>query len=82
MLVLGRDAEEQIDDVHHLFGAVEWVTIFFLVGLFIVVSGIEHAGLLEIPTSRVISATGGDMSITAIVIFIQRTFLSAIVAPP
>ena len=37
---LGRDAEQQTDDVHHTFGEVEWVTIFFFVGLFIVVSGI------------------------------------------
>ena len=36
-----RDAEEQTESVHQSFGEVEWVTIFFFVGLFIVVSGIE-----------------------------------------
>ena len=76
---MGRDAEEQTEDVHHSFGEVEWVTIFFFVGLFIVVSGIEHAGLLEILANWVISVTEGDMTVTAIMIIWVSAVASAVV---
>jgi len=76
---IGRAAEEQTEDVHHSFGEVEWVTIFFFVGLFIVVSGIEHAGLLETLANLVIGLTGGDMTITAIAIIWVSAIASAVV---
>ena len=76
---LGRDAEEQTEDVHQSFGEVEWVTIFFFVGLFIVVAGIEHAGLLSILANWVIDFTGGDMTITAIMILWVSAVASAVV---
>ncbi len=76
---LGRDAEEQTEDVHQSFGEVEWVTIFFFVGLFIVVAGIEHAGLLGILANWVIDFTGGDMTTTAIMILWVSAVASAVV---
>jgi len=76
---IGRTAEEQTEDVHHSFGEVEWVTIFFFVGLFIVVSGIEHAGLLEMLANWVIGLTGGDMTVTAIAIIWVSAIASAVV---
>ncbi len=76
---LGRDAEEQTEDVHHSFAEVEWVTIFFFVGLFIVVSGIEHAGLLQMLGDWVIELTGGDMTVTAIAILWVSAIASALV---
>ena len=76
---IGRDAEEQTEDVHHSFGEVEWVTIFFFVGLFIVVSGIEHAGLLDILANWVIGVTGGDLTITALMIVWVSAVASAVV---
>lgn len=76
---LGRDAEEQTEDVHKSFGEVEWVTIFFFVGLFIVVAGIEHAGLLAILGEWLIRLTGGDMTATAMAILWVSAVASAIV---
>jgi Na+/H+ antiporter NhaD/arsenite permease-like protein len=38
--------ETQSANVHKTFGDVEWITIFFFVGLFIVVHGVEVGGLL------------------------------------
>ena len=76
---IGREAEEQSEDVHHSFGEVEWVTIFFFVGLFIVVSGIEHTGLLEMLANWVLGLTGGDMTVTAIAIIWVSAIASAIV---
>jgi len=76
---LGRDAEEQTEDVHGSFGEVEWVTIFFFVGLFIVVAGIEHAGLLNMLANWVVDFTGGDMTITALMILWVSALASAVV---
>jgi len=76
---LGEKPEEQTEDVHRSFAEVEWVTIFFFVGLFIVVSGIEHAGLLEILANWVLELTGGDMTITAIAIIWVSAIASTVV---
>ena len=76
---LGRDAEEQTEDVHGSFGEVEWVTIFFFVGLFIVVAGIEHAGLLNMLANWVVDFTGGDMTVTALMILWVSAVASAVV---
>jgi Na+/H+ antiporter NhaD/arsenite permease-like protein len=76
---LGSDAESQSEHVHHSFGEVEWITIFFFVGLFIVVHGIDHAGLLEILANQVVSATGGDMATTAMAVTWVSAIFSAIV---
>jgi len=76
---IGDSSEEQSENVHKSFGEVEWVTIFFFVGLFILVHGIEHAGLLEIMANRVLALTGGDMGVTALAILWVSAVSSAIV---
>jgi Na+/H+ antiporter NhaD/arsenite permease-like protein len=76
---LNRDAEKQSEQVHRTFGEVEWITIFFFVGLFILVAGIEHAGLLGILAEKVIELTGGDMTVTALAIMWLSAIASALV---
>ena len=76
---IGKSAEDQSENVHKSFGEVEWVTIFFFVGLFIVVSGIEHAGLLAILANQVVGLTGGDMTVTALLILWGSAIASAVV---
>jgi Na+/H+ antiporter NhaD/arsenite permease-like protein len=76
---LGSDAEEQSENVHKSFGEVEWVTIFFFVGLFIVVHGIEHVGLLDMLAAHVVELTGGDMTLTALSIVWVSAVFSAVV---
>lgn len=76
---LGRDAEEQSHEIHHIFGEVEWVTIFFFVGLFVVVHGVEKAGVLHWLAEHLVALTGGDLTLTAIVILWASAILSAVV---
>lgn len=76
---INTGAEEQSENVHKSFAEVEWVTIFFFVGLFIIVHGIEHAGLLDILANKVLSFTGGDLTLTAIAIIWVSAIFSAIV---
>jgi Na+/H+ antiporter NhaD/arsenite permease-like protein len=72
-------ADEQAKNVHSAFTEVEWVTIFFFVGLFIVVHGLEVTGLLKLLAEEVLQFTGGDLSTTAIVILWASAVLSAVV---
>jgi Na+/H+ antiporter NhaD/arsenite permease-like protein len=71
--------EEQAKHVHRTFGEVEWVTIFFFIGLFIVVKGVEVTGLLDLLAHQVVQVTGGNLSATALVILWVSAVLSAIV---
>ena len=76
---LKNDAEEQSEEVHKIFAGVEWITIFFFIGLFIAVKGIEEAGALNILGDLVIDYTGGDLAVTALVILWVSAIASAIV---
>ncbi len=74
-----RDAEAQTHHVHQTFAEVEWVTIFFFVGLFAVVAGVEHAGLLNLAADWLLVATAGDFTVMALAILWGSAILSAIV---
>ena len=76
---LPREREAQTHRLNEMFAEVEWVTIFFFVGLFIVVAGVEHAGLLEWFADEVLKATGGQLATTAIAILWTSAILSAII---
>jgi Na+/H+ antiporter NhaD/arsenite permease-like protein len=76
---LKNNAEKQSENVHQIFGKVEWVTIFFFIGLFITVKGVEEAGLLNILADKALTLTGGDMTLTAMTILWISAIASALV---
>src|SRR3569623_205441 len=63
--VYDKKAEEQSHAIHHTFGEVEWITIFFFIGLFEVVAGIEKAGALKLLTHKIVEWTGSNFTATA-----------------
>lgn len=65
--------------VTHAFHEVEWITLFFFVGLFIVIGGVEHAGLLNMAANKLLSVTGGNLEIMSYGILWTSAILSAIV---
>jgi Na+/H+ antiporter NhaD/arsenite permease-like protein len=71
--------EKQSENVHKTFGDVEWITIFFFIGLFIVVHGVEVGGLLNLLAGKLVAATGGDLARTGYAILWASAFLSAII---
>jgi Na+/H+ antiporter NhaD/arsenite permease-like protein len=72
-------AEKAAHNVHQTFGDVEWITIFFFIGLFIVVHGVEVGGLLTLLASKLVAATRGDITTTGFAILWASAVLSAIV---
>lgn len=75
----GRHGEAQSKNVHHAFAEAEWVTLFFFVGLFILVYGIESTGVIKWMAEHLLAATGGDFKTTAIAILWGSAILSAFV---
>jgi Na+/H+ antiporter NhaD/arsenite permease-like protein len=71
--------EKAAHNIHQTFGDVEWITIFFFIGLFMVVHGVEHGGLLKLLAEKLVAATGGSMANAGYAILWASAFLSAIV---
>ena len=55
-------------DVEEVLEEVEWPTIFFFMGLFVMVGALETVGVLEVLASGLISLTGGSVMITSLLI--------------
>jgi len=62
--ILGKTHSEQSKTVHKTFGDVEWDALFFFMGLFVVVGGVEHAGLLNMLGQEMLAATNADPQAT------------------
>jgi Na+/H+ antiporter NhaD/arsenite permease-like protein len=71
--------EKASHNIHQTFGDVEWITIFFFIGLFIIVHGVDVSGLLALLADRLVAATGGDLATTGYAILWGSAFLSAII---
>ena len=76
-LIHPRDA--QFRKITATYGEVDWITIFFFVGLFIVVQGVQATGALEWVAHRVTSATHGDLALTVAVVLWTAAILSAVI---
>jgi Na+/H+ antiporter NhaD/arsenite permease-like protein len=74
-----HDSEKAAHSIHTTFGDVEWITIFFFIGLFVVVHGVDVGGLLSLLAKELVIATGGQLSTTGYAILWASAFLSAIV---
>lgn len=66
------------DPEHHLRD-VEWTTIFFFIGLFVLVAGLEHVGAIDILAGWLIEATKGNLTATALSVLWGSAIFSAVV---
>lgn len=72
LLLTMNDPDEHLKEV-------EWSTIFFFIGLFILVSGLEHVGAIRIMAEKLLEITSGNMTATTLAILWGSAVLSAIV---
>ncbi|MDR2220498.1 MAG: ArsB/NhaD family transporter [Methylobacillus sp.] len=77
--VWNMSGEEQSHQVQRTLSELEWGTIFFFIGLFIVVTGIEHAGALKWLSDAMIDITQGNYRMTTLAILWVSAILSALV---
>jgi Na+/H+ antiporter NhaD/arsenite permease-like protein len=71
--------QKQTDNVTRTFTEVEWITIFFFVGLFIVVHAVEVSGLLQILAGKLVAVTGNNIALGGAIILWMSAILAAII---
>jgi Na+/H+ antiporter NhaD/arsenite permease-like protein len=75
----GREPEEQSKNVHGALSEAEWITPMFFLGLFILVHGIQKAGLIDMMAQALLKATGGDFHLTTYSVLWGSAVLSAFI---
>ena len=76
--LLPRNAEGQSEAVTSAFQEVDWVTIFFFVGIFVMVGAVSKAGLLDYLGRQIVGATQGNVRETALILLWAGAILSAL----
>jgi Na+/H+ antiporter NhaD/arsenite permease-like protein len=76
---LPRSPGEQNKVVEQTFAEIEWQTIFFFIGLFILVYGLGTTGLMEDVAHDLLQLTGGNTAVTAISLLWASAVASAFV---
>ncbi len=66
-------------DVEGVLAELEWSTILFFFGLFIIVDGLVEVGVMSALSARLIGATEGHLALTTYVILWASGLLSAVV---
>lgn len=64
---------------HHILCDVEWITIFFFMGLFIIIGGLVETGGIKFLADQLLNITQGDQTYTAMLIIWASGILSGIV---
>jgi Na+/H+ antiporter NhaD/arsenite permease-like protein len=71
--------DKQADNVSRTLTEIEWITIFFFIGLFIVVHAVEASGLIGILANKLVAATGGNLALAGYTILWGSALLSALI---
>lgn len=66
-------------DPDKFLSKIDWNTIFFFVGLFIIVGGVEKTGVLDFLARKILSFTKNDLSLTSMLIFWLSNVASAFI---
>ncbi|KAF5028424.1 putative transporter [anaerobic digester metagenome] len=72
MVIIGRTNVEEA--IHN----VEWPTLLFFIGLFVVVGALDKTGVIGMMANGIIQVTGGNVILTMLVILWVSALLSAI----
>jgi len=77
VVTFGMKESEAGQKVHLAFVEVEWPALFFFIGLFVIVTGVEHAGLLTILGKELMILTDNDPAATTFVTLWLAAVVSA-----
>ena len=64
---------------HHILAEAEWTTIFFFMGLFIIIGGVVNVGLIKWMSIKVLDITQGNLFGTSMIILWFSAFASAFI---
>ena len=74
---LGTQPLARDEKTEEMFNLVDWTTIFFFIGLFMVVSGLEKTGLLEKLGAKLLDLTHADLKKTTFMLLSVSAFVSS-----
>ena len=67
------------EDPHEVLREVEWPTLFFFIGLFMLVAGVIEIGLIDAVADAIVALTGGALGSTSILVLWASAILSGII---
>ncbi|WP_079913738.1 SLC13 family permease [Paenibacillus sp. 32352] len=73
-LLLLLTGERMLEKAFH---SVEWVTLFFFVGLFVLVAGLVETGVIALLAKKAVEITGGDLFASSMLILWLSAIASA-----
>lgn len=76
LLLTMPDREKALE---HVLSKVEWTTIFFFVGLFVLVGGLEVNGIINWMAAKTMQLTGGEPAATTMSVLWLSAIMSAFV---
>ncbi|GGM30711.1 membrane protein [Paraliobacillus quinghaiensis] len=66
-------------DTEKVFQEIEWITLFFFIGLFMLVGGLEEVGAIDELARYIVWITEGDLPLTAILLLWISGLISQII---
>ena len=63
----------------HALEKIEWTTLFFFIGLFVIVGGLVETGLIAALAKKAMSWTGGELKSTTLLVLWMSAIISAFV---
>src|SRR4030067_421195 len=64
---------------HHILAEAEWATLFFFMGLFIIIGGVVKVGLIKWMSIKVLEITQGNLLGTSMIVMWFSAFASAFI---
>lgn len=79
LYTLGKKQDVRDDRVEKIFSGIDWTTIFFFTGLFVIVYGLEETGILSILGEKFLNFTNYELpKITLLTIWVSAIFSSIV----
>ena len=73
LMVVARESPEEV------LREVEWPTLFFFIGLFMLIAGVIEIGLIDAVADAIVAITGGALASTSLLVLWLSAFLSGII---
>jgi len=73
LMIVARESPEEV------LREVEWPTLFFFIGLFMLVAGVIEIGLIDAVADAIVSVTGGALAGTSLLVLWLSAVLSGII---
>ena len=77
--MLGASILLLFEKTKNIFYEVEWNTIFFFIGLFIIIGGLEASGAIALMAQWILNVTKGSESATAMIILWASGIISGVI---